>query len=72
LHDSIQFGGYKNFNGLEAKGEFLRTPHSLDWAVTLAPIRPYRNNHLEVTSWGVIIFPSACTEMIYQDGVLIQ
>jgi len=39
LHDPIQFRDCKNFNGLEIKGEFLRTPSSLDWAAMLAPIR---------------------------------
>ena len=39
LYNPIQFGGYKTFNGIEVKGEFLRTPNSLDWAATLVPIR---------------------------------
>jgi len=40
FHDPIPFGGYNNVNGLEVKSGFLRPPNSLDWAVTLAPIRP--------------------------------
>ena len=40
LHDPIQFGSYNTLNGIEVKWEFLRTSHLLDWAATLAPIKP--------------------------------
>ena len=41
LHDSNHVGGWKNVNRKEViKGEFLETPHFLDWAVTLSSIRP--------------------------------
>jgi len=49
LYDPIQFGSYKTFNGIEVKGEFLRTSHSLDWVATFAPIRSQPEHHLEVT-----------------------
>ena len=39
LHDLIQFRNYKNVNMKEViKGEFLETPHYLDWATTFGPI----------------------------------
>jgi len=41
LHDPNQIGDSNNVNKKEViKSEFLETPHYLDWAETLGPIRP--------------------------------
>jgi len=57
LHDPIQFGDNKNVNRKEIiKSGFLETPHYLDWAVTLDPIRPHWNHHFEVTFFFPFFF----------------
>ena len=49
-------GDSKNFIRKEVKGEFLETPHYLDWAATLAQSDSHQNHHLEVTFFSSLSF----------------